>query len=173
MAPNTGRFSTQFACARIARRYQSSPSTRSARNSLIGTRPVRIRLQRYTPTVANSSNTVHVANPSSIHTGIVIPEPPCLTPAHTELSIEDSIGIDRASPSGDGGRSRRFPQRRSVFNRSVRVAVFAVPGDDGSVPKPECRLSVRPHLFDGADGGPSVSCAPEAVASRDEPSTTG
>ena len=75
MAPNTGRFSTQLAWARIARRYQSAPSTRSARKPPIGTRPVRIRLQRYTPTVASNNNTVQAANPTSISTGTVIGRP--------------------------------------------------------------------------------------------------
>ena len=61
--------------ARIARLYQSAPSIRSARKLCIATRPVRIRLQRYTPTVASSNSTVQAANPTSIHTGTVTRSP--------------------------------------------------------------------------------------------------
>ena len=38
----------------------------------MATRPVNIRLQRYTPTVASSNSMVHAANPTNIITGIVI-----------------------------------------------------------------------------------------------------
>src|SRR5215211_3363386 len=46
IAAYTGRFSTQFMCARMARWYQSLPCGRSARHSAMEARPVRMRLQR-------------------------------------------------------------------------------------------------------------------------------
>jgi hypothetical protein len=106
IAPKTGRFSMQFACARIARRYQSAPSIRSARKLRIGTRPVRIRLQRYTPTVASNSKTVHAANPTSIHTGTVT-----MSPHHVMHNVKMTGARGKVRPKGANaiGRPCRLP----------------------------------------------------------------
>jgi hypothetical protein len=46
IAPKTGRFSMQFAWARVARRYHSAPPEASAGKSRIGTVPLKMRVQR-------------------------------------------------------------------------------------------------------------------------------
>src|SRR5689334_3607378 len=72
MAPNTGRFSMQFAWARVPRWYQPAPSRASGGKEAIPALAKRMRPQRYTPTVAIRSASVQAANPSSVHWGMVM-----------------------------------------------------------------------------------------------------
>src|SRR5215204_495621 len=48
----------------MALRYHSLPCGSSTRHAAIAARPVKMRLQRYTPTVANKRSNVQAANPS-------------------------------------------------------------------------------------------------------------
>ena len=114
----------QLAWARVDRRYQSSPSTWSARKKLAEARPLKILVQRYTPIVADNISTVQAANPSHIHVGIVIAVLPPLQRMpgsrirrHAKLPFRRSAG------------TRQRPRVKSTgHDRRQRVFLHLVPG---------------------------------------------
>src|SRR5215204_5349136 len=72
IAANTGRFSTQLAWARTARRYNGDPCGSSPGKLFNSAFPVRMSDHRYTPTPSIRTAIVHVANASTAQTGMLM-----------------------------------------------------------------------------------------------------
>src|SRR3954454_18501703 len=72
IAANTGRFSTQLAWARTARRYNGEPCGSSPGKLFNSAFPARMSDHLYTPTPSIRIAIVHVANANTAQTGMLM-----------------------------------------------------------------------------------------------------